>query len=198
MAEDKKGVIDAQAPEQDAKSPSASEGKPQPEAEVTKLKEELAKVTRDRDNYRAGLLAKKEFDKRAKQGIDLSEPEKVEELLDAKLEQKKLEEKAERETEAEREAREKLEAENAELRRALESSRSSSSPVGGAGRSESEAKPQGYWSDDQRNELRQILNSRGFYSQQQVDTIVKMAESRAQKGTALSPSDNVMVKKRQY
>ena len=163
------------------------------------------KETKEKEIYRAGLLSAKDLSKKAKRITqdDLENPEKLEEAINAKIEERNLEQKAVQEVEQKSQEEARLRAENEELRRSLEASKTAGGFGGtagmGAGHNEhSESKPQGYWSEGQRNELRSIYNSRGMYSAQQVELMVTKAEEIAQSKTAQSARNNDMTKTRSY
>lgn len=172
---------------------------------IADLKARLEKETKEKEIYRAGLLSAKDLSKKAKRITqdELENPEKLEEAINAKIEERDLEKKAVQEVEQKSQEEARLRAENEELRRSLEASKSSGGFGGtagmGAGHNESsESKPQGYWSEAQRNELRNIYNSRGMYSPQQVELMVTKAEEIAQSKTAQSARTNDMTKTRSY
>jgi len=172
---------------------------------IADLTARLDKETKEKEIYRAGLLSAKDLSKKAKRITqdELENPEKLEEAINAKIEERDLEKKAAQEIEQKSQEEARLRAENEELRRSLEASKNASGFGGtasmGAGHNESsESRPQGYWSEAQRNELRSIYNSRGMYSSQQVELMVKKAEEIAQSKTAQSARNNDMTKTRSY
>jgi hypothetical protein len=174
-------------------------------AKIAELEARLAKETKDKEIYRAGLLAAKDLTKKTKRVTqeDLESPEKLDEVIDAKIQERDLEKKAVQDAEAEVIEKEKLRAENEELRRALEAGKSAggfggTAGVGSGHNERSESKPQGYWSEAQKNELRQIYNSRGMYTSDQVEKMLVKAEEIAQNKTAQSARPNDMTKVRSY
>ena len=174
-------------------------------AKIAELTARLEKETKEKEIYRAGLLAAKDLGKKQKRITqeDLSSPEKLEEAIDAKIQERDLEKKAIQEAEEKAIQADKLRAENEELRRALEAGKSAggfggTASVGSGHNEHSESKPKGYWSDAQKNELRQIYNSRGIYSAEQVEKMIIKAEEIAQSKTAQSPRNNDMTKTRTY
>jgi hypothetical protein len=200
MPEEKKEVKEAQASGQSANPSAADAEKVSLAAKVAELESKLAKETRDKENYRAGLLSKKEFEKRAKsEPLDLTDPSKAEEYIESKLQERELERKATEDASKESEERERLRKENDELRRSLEARSAAVGGIsGGSGTSETESKPQGYWSDSQKDELRQIYATRGFYSSEQVEKMVARAEQIARSKTALAERNNDLTPTRKY
>jgi hypothetical protein len=132
----------------------------------------------------------------------LSDPEKLEEAIDAKIQDKELEEKAILEAEASAAKDEQLKRENDELRRTLEAARTAGfggiASVGSGHNESSESKPAGYWSEAQRNELRNIYASRNMYSPEQISKMVQKAEEIAMTKTAQAARSNDLSKTRQY
>ena len=173
-------------------------------AKVLELEAKLAKSEKEREIYRSGLLAAKELGKKSKRITedDLSNPEKLESAIDAKIEERELEKKALREAEEVSEREANLRKENEELRRSMEAFKSSgggSSAWTGSGHNEnSESKPQSYWSDAQKQELRSMYAQRGFFTEKQIDTLVAKAEQIARTNSAQSERGNDMAKTRQY
>lgn len=160
-----------------------------------------SKAEKDRDSYRAGMLAKQEVDKKLKKGevIDLSDAQKATEFIEAKLEAKKLEDQAiadiQRQT-SELDAANKRAEEAEERARAMEAKLSASgfSAGGSAGVNEhSESKPTGYWSDEQKAELRSIYSSRGMYNPDQIEKMVARAEQIARNRMATGTLNNDLV-----
>lgn len=173
--------------------------------EIAELKARLAKETSEKEIYRAGLLAAKDLGKKQKRITqeDLASPEKLEEVIDAKIQERDLEKKAAQEVEEKAIQADKLRAENEELRRALEAGKSAggfggTASVGSGHNEHSESKPQGYWSDAQKSELRQIYNSRNIYTQEQIEKMITKAEEIARTKTAQASRVNDMTKTRQY
>jgi len=173
-------------------------------ARIADLEARLAKETKEKEIYRGGLLAAKDLGKTAKRitSEDLSDPERLEKAIEAKIQDKELEQKAVLDTEQSLSAAEKLRKENEELRRSLEAAQTAGFSGGsgaGSGHNEnSETKGTTYWSEMQKNELRQIYASRGLYSQEQIEKMVSKAEQIAQSKTALSERGNDLTKTRPY
>ena len=170
---------------------------------IADLQARLEKETKDKEIYRAGLLAAKNLGggKAKLKPEDVADPEKLDAAIDAKIQQDKLEQQALREAEEKALADEKLKAENEELRRSLEAAKTAgySAPSVGSGHNEnSESQPKGYWSDAQKAELRQIYASRNMYSTEQIDQMVKTAEEIARAKTATSERSNTMTPTRKY
>ena len=178
------------------------------DAKIAELQARLEKETKEKEIYKSGLLAAKELAKGAKRvtAETLEDPAKLDEAIDAKIRGRELEKKvSEASPEAVESADErvrKLEEQNAELMRSLEAAKTSGgfggSAGAGSGRSEVESKPAGYWSDAQRDELRGIYRSRGFYSEKQIETMVAKAEEIARNKLAQSARGNDLVKTRSY
>ncbi len=174
-------------------------------AKIAELTARLEKETKEKEIYRAGLLAAKDLGKKQKRITqeDLASPEKLEEVIDAKIEERDLEKRAAQEVEEKAIQADKLRAENEELRRALEAGKSAggfggTASVGSGHNEHSESKPQGYWSDAQKSELRQIYNSRNIYTQDQIERMITKAEEIARTKTAQASRMNDMTKTRQY
>lgn len=171
-------------------------------AKIAELEARLAKETKEKEIYRGGLLAAKDLGKTAKRitSEELNDPEKLEKAIEAKIQDKELEQKAATETEQTLSAAEKLRKENEELRRSLEAAQTAGFSGGagtGSGHNEnSESKSTSYWSDGQKNELRQIYQSRGLYSHDQIEKMVAKAEQIAQSKTALAERGNDLTKTR--
>lgn len=171
---------------------------------IADLETRLAKETKDKEIYRAGLLSAKDLGKRTKRIApeDLEDPEKLEAAIEAKFQDKELEQKALQEVEQSVSRDEALKKENEELRRSLEAAKTAgyggSASMGSGHNERSETTSTGYWSDAQRNELRQIYNSRGIYSGEQVEKMVKKAEEIAVLKTAQSARSNDITKTRPY
>jgi len=172
--------------------------------QIADLKAKLAKVESDKEIYRAGLLAAKQLGKKAKKITleDLSDPDKLESVIDAKIQDRELEQKALEEAARKASEEERLRLENEELRRSLEATKMASLHGGvgsGTGVNENSiSKPNTYWTEEQRNELRRIYASRNMYSPEQIEKMVKKAEEIAITRTATSPRDNDIVEKRRY
>ena len=174
-------------------------------AKIADLQARLDKESKEKEIYRAGLLAAKDLGKKAKRISleQLEDPEKLEEAIDAKIQDRELEHKATQETEQQVAESEKLRAENEELRRALDAGKSAggfggTAGVGSGHNENSESKPTGYWSDSQKAELREIYSSRGMYTTEQIEKMVVLAETIAQNKTAQSARKNDVVKTRRY
>lgn len=170
-------------------------------AKIAELEVRLAKEAKEKEIYRSGLLAAKELGKKTKRITqdDLADPEKLEEAIEAKIQDKELETKALQDAEQSVSQAEALRKENEELRRSLEAAKVSNYAGIGSGHNEnSESKPTGYWSDGQRNELRQIYQSRNMYSPDQIDKMISKAEEIARTKTATSPRNNDLTKTRSY
>ena len=181
-------------------------------AKIAELEARLAtetaranKEAKDKEIYRSGLLVAKQLGKSKKAEADGEQKvEDVDEIVEKKLAEKELISKAESEAVAIAEEREKLQKENEELKRSLEAKHSSSGFAGGAGHSEtSESKPVSYFSEEQKAELRQIYESRGFYKPEVIEKMMIEAEKNAlsysRKGTgAHLEKGNTMFQKRQY
>lgn len=169
-------------------------------AKVKELEEKLAKETRDKENYRAGLLSKKELDKKNRRltAEDLADPVKVEEAMEAKIQEAALEAKVSTDVEAEANARKKLETELEETKRALEAAKTSGGGAGGgAGIQENSAsKPQGYFSDVQKAELRRIYTSHGLYTPDMIEKMIVRAEEIAKQKAGSESRVNDLVPKR--
>ena len=168
--------------------------------EIADLKARLEKEQQEKEIYRAGLLSAKDFSKKSRRITQdvMEDPDKLEEAINAKLQERELEEKARQEAEAKAAENARIIKENEELRRALDA-KSAATQTGGSGINEhSESKPQGYWSDAQRQTLREIYASRGMYTSKQIDFMVKKAEEIAQNRTAQSARINDMAPTRQY
>lgn len=173
-------------------------------AKIADLEARLAKETKDKEIYRSGLLAAKDLGKQAKRitSEDLADPVKLETAIEAKIQEKELEAKALKEAEQQVSRDEALRKENEELRRSLEAAQSAgyggSASLGSGHNENSESKPAGYWSDAQRNELRQIYSSRGLYSNDQIEKMVAKAEEIARTKTAQAARVNDLTKTRSY
>lgn len=173
-------------------------------AKIADLEARLARESRDKEIYRSGLLAAKELGKSSKRitSEDLEDPERLEKAIDAKFQERELEQKAAQEAQQKIDDAEKLRKENEELRRSLEAAKtsgySSGSSMGSGHNEHSEAKQVGYWSDVQKNSLREIYASRGLYTQDQIEKMVMKAEEIARTNTALSERKNDLAKTRQY
>jgi hypothetical protein len=173
-------------------------------SKIAELEAKLAKSESDKEVYRSGLLAAKDLGKKAKHITQevLEDPEKLESAIEAKIQDKELTDKAYAEAEAKVKEDERLRKENEELRRSLEAAQTAGFAGGasmGSGHNEnSESKPTGYWSDAQKNELRQIYTSRGLYSQDQITKMLAKAEEIARTKTATSDRQNDMTKTRSY
>jgi hypothetical protein len=151
-------------------------------ATIADLQIRLAKETRDKEIYRAGLLAVKDKKPKRLSAEVLADPEQLESALEAKIEDRELEQKALQEAEAKATADEQLLRENEELRRSLDAAKTAgyAGSGGGSGHNEhSESKPTSYWSDAQKSELRQMYQSRGLYSPDQIEKLVTKAEEIA-------------------
>ena len=157
---------------------------------------------KDKEVYRAGLLAAKELGSKPKiTPEDLADPVKLDSAIEAKIKQDKLEQQAQTDAEAKTLEDDRLKAENEELRRTLEAAKTAgfSSPSVGSGHNEnSESKPQGYWSEPQKAELRQMYQSRNLYSSEQIDTMIKRAEDIARAKSATSERGNDLSDTRPY
>lgn len=173
-------------------------------SKIADLEARLAKETKEKEIYRSGLLAAKDLGRKAKRLTkeDLEDPEKLETAIEAKIQDKELTDKALAEAETKAKEDERLKKENEELRRSLEAAQTAGYTGGasmGSGHNEnSESKQTGYWSDAQRNELRQIYASRGMYSQDQITKMVAKAEDIARTKTATSDRTNDLTKTRSY
>ncbi len=174
------------------------------EAKIADLEARLAKESKDKEIYRSGLLAAKDLGKSAKRlsAEVLADPEQLEKAIEAKIQDKELEQKAFQEAAQKSSQEETLKKENEELRRSLEAAQTAGyggSASMGAGHNEnSESKPTGYWSDGQKNELRNIYSSRGLYTGEQIERMVKKAEEIAGTKTATSDGNNGVTKTRSY
>jgi len=177
------------------------------EAKLSQSEAKAAKEAKDKEIYRAGLLAAKKFGKKPKEALAEGEAPKaddVESVVESKMAEKETLDKAQSEAADAAEEREKLRRENEELKRTIEARSSASGFAGGAGQSEhSESKPVSYWSDAQKTELRQIYQSRGFYKPEVIEKMIVEAEKNAMayasKGTATTlEKGNTMFPKRQY
>ena len=172
--------------------------------QIADLKAQLAKSESDKDVYRAGLLAAKQLGGKAKKLTpeDLADPEKLESAIDAKIQDKELEKKALDEATQKVADSEALRLENEELKRSLEAAKTAGfqgGVSGGAGVNEhSETRPNTYWTDAQRNELRNMYVSRNLYTAEQIEKMVKKAEEIARNKTATASRNNDLVKTRQY
>lgn len=173
-------------------------------AKIADLERRLEKETKDKEIYRGGLLAAKDLGKRAKRITteELADPEKLETAIEAKFQDKELEAKAIQEAEQSVNRDEALKKENEELRRSLEAAKTAgyggSASMGSGHNENSESTQSGYWSDAQRNELRQIYTSRGIYSGDQIEKMVKKAEEIAVTKTAQAARNNDLQKTRSY
>ena len=173
-------------------------------AKIAELETRLAKETKDKEIYRAGLLSAKDLGKRAKRitSDDLADPEKLETAIEAKIQDKELEQKAIQEAAQDAGKDEALRRENEELRRSLEAARTAgyggSASMGSGHNENSESKSASYWSDSQKQELRQIYASRNMYSSDQIEKLVTKAEEIARTKTAQSARSNDLQKKRSY
>lgn len=170
---------------------------------IADLEARLAKETADKEVYRAGLLAAKNLGGKAKhiKPEDLSDPEKLESAIDAKIQEKELEQKALQEATAKATEEATLRRENEELRRSLEAAKTAGFSGAGAGsghNEHSESKSQSYWSDGQKAELRQIYASRNMYTPEQIEKMVSKAEEIARTKTATSDRANDLTKTRSY
>ncbi len=169
---------------------------------IADLQTRLDKETKDKEIYRAGLLAAKELGGKPKiTPEDMADPKKLDSAIDAKIQQENTEKQALAEAEAKAIEDERLKAENEELRRSLDAAKTAgfSAPGVGSGHNESsESQPQGYWSDAQRAHLRQIYASRNMYTSEKIEQMVKKAEEIAQSKSATSDRPNDMTPTRQY
>lgn len=200
--EEKKAVESSNAAAEAAKSSAAAAEKEALATKVKELEDKLAKETRDKENYRAGLLSRKEQDKKNRRltAEDLSDPAKVEEAIEAKIQERELDAKVSAESEASLKRMQELEKQNAELARSLEAAKTSGgSASDGAGINEaSVSKPQGYWSESQRAELREIYTSHGLYSAEMIEKMILRAEQIAKDKSATGHLKNDLVPKRKY
>lgn len=126
-----------------------------PEAELIALKERLAKVESDRDNYRKGLLAMK--GKTEVENLDLTDPTQLQVYID-KTVQEKLSQTESAQAKAAFEAQALANAKALkELKRTLNSKNASTSIAGGAGQGSGQAKSEvqtSYWSPEQIADLK--------------------------------------------
>lgn len=191
------------APQAVNESAAAAEKKAKDaEAKLAKAEAELMKEKERAENYKAGLLSRKEFDK-AKRKLtaeDLSDPSKIEAHVEAVITDRELDRKAEEDAQkalAEAAEVKKLREDNAELARSLEAAKAAGGGSASASGVDpaSVSKPQGYWSAEQKAEIRQIYESHG-YTKEQVDKMVARAEQMAQTNSATSERGNDLVKKR--
>lgn len=195
MPEEKKAVIPPAAAADTDLASKVSEL----EAKLAAETAEKLKERSEKENYRAGLLSRKEQDKKLKRlsQEDLSDPEKLEKVIEEKIQDTKLEEKLTAETEAKAKYYADLEKENAELARSLEAAKTSGGSGGGAGINEhSTSKPQGYFSPAQKAELRKIYESHGQYSPEMIDKMMSRAEDIARQKAGSGALKNDLVPKR--
>lgn len=140
----------------------------------------MAKERKDKEIYKAGMLAMKKPKKLSAE--DAADPEKlnahIADKVDEALTEKQLTDKAAHEA-AEIESMRKR---NEELERALESRQAVSGGAGGgagATANAPEPKQTSYFSDEQKAELRRMYESRGFYTSADIDKMVLRAEEIA-------------------
>lgn len=145
---------------------------------IADLEAKLAKSESDKEVYRAGMLSMKERKQKKLAPEDITDPEKLSKFIEDKADEKAQERELTDKATAEAERRLKLEKENEELRRALEAKAAAGSTVGfgSSPANAPEVKPQGYLSEERKTELRDIYRTRGFYSDAEIDTMVKRAE----------------------
>lgn len=171
-------------------------------AKIAELQARLEKESKEKEIYRAGLLAAKDLGKKTRRITQdiMEDPDKLEEAIDAKMQERELERKAAEDAEAQRAEIERIRRENEELRRAAEAQASARSS-GGASQGvneRSESAPAGYWSEAQKAELRSIYASRGMYSEKQIAAMVAKAEEIASSKKATSERGNDIVATRRY
>lgn len=173
-------------------------------AKIADLEARLAKESKDKEVYRAGLLAAKDLGKKPKRltAETIADPEALESIIDAKIQDRDLEQKLTQDTERKLQEDETLRRENEELRRSLDAAQTAGFSGGygsGSGHNEnSVSKPSGYWSDQQRADLVKIYESRAMYSPDQIKTMVVKAEEIARTKTAQSARSNDVSPKRRY
>lgn len=152
-----------------------------PESIIAGLKETLAKVERDRDNYRNATLAMK--GKKEVEDLDLTDPMQVKVYIDKTVQDRLLETEEMSARKQLEDTALKLAKRNKELQLALNAKNASTSIAGGSSSgggeaSKSDAKST-YWSPDQVAEFKK----RGWD-----DARIKRAETLARNGTAQSSS----------
>jgi hypothetical protein len=174
-------------------------------AKIAELQARLEKETKEKEIYRSGLMAAKELGRTAKRvtAETLEDPAKLEEAIDAKIQERELERKTETDVEARLAEDKRLREENEELRRSLESAKASggfggSASTGSGHNESSESKPQGYFSDAQRGELVAMYRSREMYTPEQITKMVARAEELARSRAGGTARGNDLVKTRSY
>lgn len=169
------------------------------QAELKAEREQHAKDNKDKEIYRAATLTMKAQNKRKLTAEEVADPEKLTNFIEEKANEKLAEKEAHATAQAEAERVEKLERENAELRRLAEAQRATGGVGGGTSPANSpEVRANSYFSDDQKNELRKIYRSRGFHSEAKLEEMVKTAERLAKERAATQPITNSIVPKRTH
>ena len=195
-------VDGAPAEPQAVKDSAAAAEKEAKEAKkkLAETEEKLAKAEAERENYKAGLLSRREHDKKNRRltAEDLGDPKKVEEAVEAIVNDRELDAKVQADAQASIAETKRLREENEELQRSLESAKAAG---GGATSSSgvdpaSVSKPSGYWSAEQKAEIRRMYESTGLYRPEQVDRMIVRAEQMAQSGSVGSERGNDVVPKR--
>lgn len=178
MEQDNKAGNQAATASADAGNNAGATASPDPR--ISQLEAEVAKERKDKEIYKAGMLAMKKPKKLTAE--DAADPEKlnahIADKVDEALTEKQLTDKAAHEA-AEIESMRKR---NEELERALESRQASTGGAGGgagASANSPDPKPTSYFSDEQKAELRRMYEARGFYTKEQIDQMVVRAEQIA-------------------
>ena len=194
-------VTGTEAGQGDAAGAAAATAAEDPkDKEIAELREKLAKETKDKEIYKNGLLSAKKLVKAPKATPEtIKSPEALESFLKEREEHRTVEaiptgEPGETAAVAiapagettEQKLRRELD-EAAERERALRSqigSGAGSAAVIGSPHSSNDEKPRGFWSDEDKQKLADIYRSRGFYTEEQISQMVKVAEDTAARGAA--------------
>lgn len=129
-----------------------------PEAKLAALMEENEKLSRERDNYRKGLLKAKgklpEADEDDDESLSLSEPSKLNALIESKVREQLLATESEKAKAQVAEYAKKLARENKELKLALANKPSLATASIGTGEGGLPEPKLNFFSDEQLNELK--------------------------------------------
>lgn len=168
----------AEAIKENAQKVAAGEGKETPvvaesenELKLKSLQEQIAKISKERDNYRTGLL-------KAKGKIDGEEttPEEEEERIRKIVREENLNSELNRLNQEQALVIEKISKDNKELRVALQNRINVSGTPSGGSQDKPEAKDSSYFSEEQKETLRQRFLKSGV-KPDKVEQMIKEAEA---------------------
>lgn len=160
---DQKENPEHKAPEGDDKNSGKGENLPPEEDESSKklreANEEIARLTRDRDNYRQGLLSRKNKKKSSEYEDEDDEDDRfdmnsLDEIINKKVEEKLLDKKIDEAEKARQAIIDKTLKENAELKRALISKGEYNPPQGAGSNLDKPEVKQSFFSPEQEAALK--------------------------------------------